>query len=105
MFESLFNIVPQQFEVVDGDDNPCSTREFVHFLYLSTVEEGATSLARDTVKYRAGNENFLYIAEYLCEYYSAAGADFKRYVSCSNLPLCTDYFQRGAVALEVRGEN
>jgi len=56
------------------------------------------------VKYIIGNCYFQPIAAHCYDRYPNRG-DFKRYVSCSDLPPGTDCFQWGVLVLEVRGKS
>ena len=68
-------------------DGRCSTKEVFHLIGLYLKEIGRTSLDQDTVRYRIGNDYFQSIATYLYGLYPDR-ADFRRYVSSSDLPLC-----------------
>ena len=87
-----FNLVTENDNLVTENDSRCSDHELSHLVYLFAKNVGLSSLDKGPVKYRVANGDFQHLATYLYERYLHR-ADFKRYVSCSDLRLGTDYFQ------------
>ena len=84
-------IIAEHSNSVPGNNNRCSDEEVALLVSLYIRDMGHSSLEIDTAKHIIGNWYFQPIAAYYFRRYP--NGDFKRYVSCSDLPLGTDYFK------------
>jgi len=91
-FKNEHDIIAEYFNSVPENDNRCADEQVTHLLSLYIKKIRHLSLENDAVKHIIGNWYFQPIAAYFYDRYPNRG-DFKWYVSCSDLPLGTDYFQ------------